>query len=80
MASDDGGLHDYAHKEWNGLLKDFYYLRWKTWLDRLNNLPDNDPANEIDYYSLEEPWTLQHNFYSPVKEGDCIETVKITGY
>lgn len=80
LASDDGGLHDYAHKEWNGLLKDFYYLRWKTWLDRLNNLPDNDPANEIDYYSLEEPWTLQHNFYSPVKEGDCIETVKITGY
>ena len=80
LASDDGGLHDYAHKEWNGLLKDFYYLRWKTWLDRLNNLPDNDPAHEIDYYSLEEPWTLQHNFYSPVKEGDCIETVKITGY
>ena len=29
VAADDGGLHDYAHREWNGLLRDFYYLRWK---------------------------------------------------
>ena len=27
VAADDGGLHDYAHREWNGLLRDFYYLR-----------------------------------------------------
>lgn len=76
QAADGGGLHDYAHKEWNGLLKDFYYLRWKTWLDRLNLLPDHDPAADIDYYSLEEPWTLQHAPYPSVKEGDCVETAK----
>ncbi|EGF57220.1 alpha-N-acetylglucosaminidase [Bacteroides fluxus] len=75
-ASDRGGLRDYAHKEWNGLLKDFYYLRWKTWLDRLNDLPDRDPASSIDYYSLEEPWTLRHDTYSSTKEGDCVETAK----
>lgn len=75
-ASEGGGLHDYAHKEWNGLLKDFYYPRWKTWLDRLNTLPDGDPAAAMDYYALDEPWTLQHNFYSPHKEGDCVETAK----
>lgn len=75
-ASEQGGLHDYAHKEWNGLLRDFYYPRWKTWLDRLNALPDGDPALAIDYYALDEPWTLQHNFYSPHKEGDCLETAK----
>lgn len=75
-ASEGGGLHDYAHKEWNGLLRDFYYPRWKTWLDRLNTLPDGDPAAAIDYYALDEPWTLQHNFYSPHKEGDCVEAAK----
>lgn len=75
-ASNQGGLHDYAHKEWNGLLKDFYYLRWKTWLERLSSLPDHDPASSIDYYSIEEPWTLQHNLYPSAQEGDCIETVK----
>ena len=25
VAADEGGLRDYAHKEWNGLLRDFYY-------------------------------------------------------
>ena len=63
-ASDTGGLHDYAHKEWSGLLADFYYLRWKTWLDRLLADPTGpDPAISIDYYSLEEPWTLRKNAY-----------------
>ena len=28
VCANDGGLRDYAHKEWNGLLKDFYYKRW----------------------------------------------------
>ena len=28
VAADEGGLRDYAHKEWNGLLRDFYYNRW----------------------------------------------------
>lgn len=28
--ADKGGLHDYAHKEWQGLLRDFYYVRWHT--------------------------------------------------
>ena len=32
VAADEGGLRDYAHKEWNGLLRDFYYNRWKVWI------------------------------------------------
>ena len=34
VAADEGGLRDYAHKEWNGLLRDFYYNRWKVWIVR----------------------------------------------
>jgi len=33
--ADTGGLRDYAHKEWQGLLRDFYYVRWKTYFDML---------------------------------------------
>ena len=33
--ADTGKLRDYAHKEWQGLLKDFYYKRWKTYFDAL---------------------------------------------
>ena len=34
--ADTGGLRDYAHKEWQGLLKDFYYPRWKAYFDALD--------------------------------------------
>ncbi len=25
---------------------------------------------------MEEPWTLQHNPYSPLAEGDCVDVAK----
>jgi alpha-N-acetylglucosaminidase len=33
--ADTGGLRDYAHKEWQGLLSDFYAPRWKAFFDHL---------------------------------------------
>lgn len=35
VCADQGGLRDYAHKEWQGLLKDFYYMRWSTFFSAL---------------------------------------------
>lgn len=64
-AADDGGLHDYAHKEWNGLLQDFYYMRWKTFFDELNSRLNGNTPKEIDFYALEEHWTKQCNVYQP---------------
>ena len=31
---------------------------------------------QIDWYALEEPWTLQHNTYSSKPEGNCIDVAK----
>lgn len=73
VAADDGSLHDYAHREWNGLLRDFYYLRWKTWLDeQLKSFEDGQPK-AIDFYALEEPWTLKHNSYASEAEGNPVD-------
>jgi alpha-N-acetylglucosaminidase len=33
--ADTGGLRDYAHKEWQGLLADFYMPRWNMFFDHL---------------------------------------------
>ena len=30
---EQGGLHDYANREWNGLLAAYYYPRWKAFFD-----------------------------------------------
>ena len=101
--ADRGGLRDYANKEWNGLLKDFYYPRWQTYFDALqaqmdhNSKPDyealgsgknsNKTADElfsmalpagpvIDWYAIEEPWTLGKGGYSAEPEGDAVEIAK----
>ena len=70
VAADEGGLRDYAHKEWNGLLRDFYYNRWKVWIDRQKAQLNGAPVKAIDFYAIEEPWTKQTNPYSSQAEGD----------
>ena len=50
-AANRGGLHDYSHREWSGLLRELYYRRWKAFFDhQLNNAP------EPDYYKIETEW------------------------
>ena len=75
-AADGGGLRDYAHKEWNGILRDFYYMRWRTYFEELARQLQGIPPCAIDFYALEEPWTLQHNPYPSAPEGDPIATAR----
>ena len=75
VAADEGGLRDYAHKEWNGLLRDFYYNRWKVWIDRQKAQLNGAPVKAIDFYAIEER-TKQTNPYSSQAEGDVIEVAK----
>lgn len=67
-AAENGGLRDYAHREWNGLLKDVYYVRWKAFFENENSA--------IDYYAMDEKWTKQTNPYSSISSDDCIETAQ----
>ena len=101
--ADTGKLRDYAHKEWQGLLKDFYKVRWLTFFRLLEDemeagsKPDlemlgtgknsNKTADElmqmarpqevsIDYYAIEEPWTLRQGGYSSEAEGDAVDIAR----
>lgn len=38
--SEGGGLRDYSYREWQGLLADYYYPRWKYWFDHQRNAPE----------------------------------------
>lgn len=72
-AADEGGLRDYSHREWAGLLKDFYYPRWKAYFDLLERRLEGEEVEDIDWYALEEPWTLRNNSYDSVAEGNITE-------
>ena len=101
--ADTGGLRDYAHKEWQGLLCDFYAVRWNAYFEALSRQMEAQtrPAPELlgsgansnktsdelfqmalpqevtlDYYAIEEPWTLRHNHYSAAPEGDPVDVAK----
>ena len=76
ICADNGGLHDYGHKEWQGLLKDFYYLRWSTFMKSLASQLSLQDAPRIDWYGLEDSWTLQKNPYSSKAEGSPIDVAK----
>lgn len=83
FCADEGGLRDYAHKEWNGLLRDFYYNRWSAYWQTLQDVLDGKPLVTLDYYAMEEPWTLDKKPYHSASEGDPIdlarEAIKMIG-
>ena len=43
-----GGLRDYSYREWAGMMKDFYYPRWRYFFD--NNLQGTD------WFEMEDKW------------------------
>lgn len=74
LAADEGGLRDYSHREWAGLLKDFYYKRWKAYFEILARRLEGTEAEDIDWYAFEEPWTHQQDSYSAQPQGNVVET------
>ena len=72
-AAEKGGLREYAHKEWNGVLADFYYPRWKAYFEALAAIFDGKPMKDIDFYAMDEAWTLKHNAYPYEAQGDAVE-------
>lgn len=53
-------LVDYAHREWSGLLKEYYYPRWKIFFDWLGQTVHGAQIPEPDYYPIEKTWTKPH--------------------
>ncbi len=71
-------ITDYANRQWNGLLGDFYYHRWQIWLDALNDSVDNNtPLDEkavnAKIRDWEVAWTRQTGGHYLIKpRGDAV--------
>lgn len=75
-AANDGGLHDYSHREWNGILKDFYKMRWETYFGYLSDKMNKKSPADIDFYTLEEAWTKEKKAYPTTPQKEVIPTAK----
>lgn len=72
VASENGGLHDYSYREWGGMMKDFYYPRWKAWFDNGMQPPSGG------WFSWEWNWAHSHpNAYTPQAKGDTREVAAL---
>ncbi len=55
IAANQGGLHDYSHREWSGLLKELYYQRWKAFFEQKQAELDGKSAGDvINFYGMEK--------------------------
>ncbi|MGW8333236.1 alpha-N-acetylglucosaminidase [Streptomyces sp. NPDC055897] len=76
-AADGGTLHDYANREWSGLVGGLYTLRWRTYFDTLTAaLATGRPAEPVDWYALEENWTRTHPAYAAEPKGDIVRVAR----
>jgi alpha-N-acetylglucosaminidase len=74
-------LRDYAAKQWSGLLKGFYLLRWKLFIKGLrSSLIDKKRFNKKQFFrdlkELEMRWLNQDNHYPSVPNGNTLEIAR----
>ncbi|NGO07179.1 alpha-N-acetylglucosaminidase [Streptomyces sp. HC44] len=71
-ASADEGLHDYANREWSGLLSGLYHKRWSAYFDELTAaLTDDREPRAIDWYEIEDAWNRSHGTFPTTPKGDA---------
>lgn len=67
-----GGLRDYSYREWGGMMKDYYYPRWKDFFD--NGAEDLGASY---WYGKEHAWATDGSLsYSAVPVGETAEVAR----
>lgn len=61
-------LHDYASKEWGGLLKGYHYKRWETFFNLLNSRQNTE---SFDWYNYEKEIFADQKL--PLEEVPCMD-------
>jgi len=71
----DGNINDYAAKSWAGLYIDYYYQRWKIFIDEVIDAIKSGKEFDInkftnDTLNFSKSWQYQNNTYSSDPKGN----------
>ena len=55
------GLHDYANKEWGGMMHTFYLARWQLFIAYCLKQLRGEFAEPVDYFKFEQAWTRRRH-------------------
>jgi alpha-N-acetylglucosaminidase len=76
-ASEEGPLHDYGNKDWAGLTRDYYRLRWEIFFRALDTeLRTGMAPAPIDWFALGEAWNRGDQSYPDHPVGDTYAAAK----
>lgn len=56
-------LHDYAYREWEGIMKELYKSRWEKYLDNLLQTIDSGQPQTTDWYEFDRQWNENGHTY-----------------
>lgn len=69
----EGGLHDYANREWSGLVQDLYAPRWRTYFAGLDRALVNGTAPAaVDWFAVDDAWARGRTTYPTGPVGDPV--------
>lgn len=69
--SEGGFLHDYANREWNGLVSELYARRWAAYFASLDEaLVGKTAPRAIDWHAFEEEWAGRTTRHPDRPSGD----------
>ncbi|MEV5238769.1 alpha-N-acetylglucosaminidase [Streptomyces cinnamoneus] len=76
-SADAGKLHDYANREWSGLVGGLYRLRWKTYFTELDAaLEEEREPRPVDWFTLEDRWTRRPPALRARPTGDIVRVAR----
>ncbi len=70
----DSNLHEYGHREWSGLLSNFYKPRWRLFFNYLQAKLNGKNPPKPNFYIFEKVWTKKTDLFpnkaiqNPVKQ------------
>lgn len=77
-ASEGASLHDYGNKDWAGLTRDYYRLRWQTYFSTLDEtLRTGTPPKPIDWFATGDAWNRGTQHYTDQPIGDAYNAAAI---
>ncbi|MEX6691009.1 alpha-N-acetylglucosaminidase [Danxiaibacter flavus] len=57
----EDNLHDYAYKEWGGLMSKYYKKRWQLYFEQLRNQLNGQQFAPIDFFHWERKWVQEQH-------------------
>lgn len=71
-ASDEANLHDYSNRDWAGLTRDYYRVRWTRYFHSLEAAMRTGKAPQpIDWFALGDAWNHGTQHYTDQPHGDA---------